>query len=485
MGAEAVGPLQLKRKIGRAVPLEEAKKPKTKLSTNAMLGMGLWFILWSGYNTDILRVLNPGFPTDRTDLIHGLRSFGPLLAGWIALLMIFARGKRAFEWIIGPIGLLIMYSVIGLASSATLSTEPTLALYFGGNYLAIILVLLAVVLVENPIPDLYKVLQLTWGVGILLTLALLGAIPLLGSQVIVPTDATPMGMRVYGGMGTVMGMASTRNTGFARYAAVSALAALPGFLKKSNHIVVRVVCAGLFLASCYALVIANGRTETAAFIASLAVLLSADKAKRTLYFIAGIGGAILLGLRGFYEQFYLYLTRGGKLDPTLTGRTTIWEVGWHLFLKSPWVGFGFQADRVFMDGGHMHNALLHVLVQSGFLGGAAAITAIGITWFYTVRYFFSHQPADKSLIPSEIPAILLFVTISSITESTFAYYSAAWLLSAPIIGYVMALHRHLYKVSLKETQERSRQLRQARRRPRVLDSTPEDTPSPALGGANS
>jgi O-antigen ligase len=444
---------------------------------NALLGIGLWFLLWSGYNTDIGRMMNPFFPTDKMDLIHGIRSLGPALAVWFALMIIMARAKRLFAWVIGPLGLMLLYAIVGLISSATLSNNPLLAVYFGVNYLAIVLVLLAIVLVNDPLPDLFNVLKFTWIVGTILTLSLLGAIPLLGSQVVIPTDATPLGMRVYGGMDTVMGMASTRNTGFARYAAVSALAALPGLMKKGNHLVVRIIWGILLAASLYALLIANGRTETAAFLASAFLLLGAEKSKRTLYILAGIAAAILAGLRGFYSNFYLYLTRGGRLDLTLTGRTTIWEAGWHLLWKSPWVGLGFQADRFFMWGWHMHNAFLHCLVQSGFLGGMALIIAIGITWFYTIQYFFTHQPSDKSLIPPEIPAILLFTTISSVTESTFAYYSAAWLLSAPIVAYVMALHEHMRRVSLKAAQDQILRVRLARRKPRVLESPPEVPPS--------
>jgi len=66
------------------------------------------------------------------------------------------------------------------------------------------------------------------------------------------------------------------------------------------------------------------------------------------------------------------------------------------------------------------------------------------------------------LIPPEIPAIFLFVTISSITESTFAYYSATWLMGAPIVAYVMALHRHMGAVSAKAAQERAMRLQLAR-----------------------
>ena len=141
------------------------------------------------------------------------------------------------------------------------------------------------------------------------------------------------------------------------------------------------------------------------------------------------------------------------------------------------MGFGFQADRYFLGGQHMHNAFLHALFQSGLLGGMAIFIALGITWYYIIYYFFLHPPPDRSLIPPEIPAIFLFVTISSITESTFAYFSAAWLLSAPIVPYVMALHRRMQAISWRAAQERGLRIRLARRASRGLRSPLEVPPS--------
>ena len=461
MGLEVAEPLRLKRGISRPVPLDVLAKPRRRVSVNALLGMGLWLLLWLGYNTNLALVTNPNFPANTTDLIHGLRAFFPMLAGWIALLVIFARSNRLFPWIVGPLGLILLYAVTGLVSSATLSPDPPFALYYGANYLAMVLVLLAIVLVEDPLPDLRKVLSLTWIMGTIITLSLMGAIPILGSQVISATEINPVGVSAYTRVVGIMGMAGSRNTGFARYAAISALVALPGLMRKGK-LAVRIIWGIVFAASMYALVIANGRTETLAFVASVAVILGAERAKRTVNLLVGTAAAILLGFRGFYSAFYLYITRTGHLDLTMTGRTRTWEEGWRLLEKSPWVGFGFQADRYYL-GSHMHNAFLHVFIQSGFLGGGAILIGLAIVWYYLIKYFILLQPSDKSLIPPEIPAVFLFVTISSIMESTFAYFSAAWLLSAPIVAYVMALHRHLRRSRAKVAWEKLLKSRLAKR----------------------
>jgi O-antigen ligase len=371
---------------------------------------------------------------------------------------------------------MLFYSITGLISSATLSPDPTYALYYGANYLAIVMVLLAIVPVENPLPDVRRVLNFTWNVGFILTLSLLGAIPFLGSQALAETETNPVGVRAYGGSGEILGMASTRNTGFARYAAISALVALPRLMRKGN-LAIRIIWGVVFTASLSALVIANGRTETLAFVGGVAVILGIERTKRTVNFLVGTAAAILLGLRGFFSAFYLYITRTGQIDPTMTGRTRTWQEGLHYLGDSPWVGFGFQADRYYLEGQHMHNAFLHAFFQSGFLGGGAIIIGLVIVWGYIIKYFFLQQPADRSLIPPEIPAVFLFVTISSFTESTFAYFSAAWLLSAPIVAYVIALHRHMQVILRKAAQERALRVRLARRKARFLGSPPEAAPS--------
>ena len=447
MGVGVARPLRLRRWTDRSAPADWSPVTKRKARPKGLLAMTLWLLLWLGYNTGPGYVMSPDFPATSMDFIHGVRAFFPMLAGWVALLIIFRRPSRLFYWIMGPLGLMLMYALMGLISSAIESPDPLFALYYGFNYLAIVLVLLAIVLVEDPIPDLRNVLNLTWIWGTLTTISLLGALPFLGSQAMIETEGTPVGFRAYGSAGLIGGMTGTRNTGFARYAAISALVALPTVLRKGK-LSVRIIWGVIFAASIYALVIANGRTETLAFVGGVALILVAEKAKRTVNILVALAAAILLGLKGFFSGFFLFITRTGHVDTTMSGRTVTWEEGLRLLWQSPWVGFGFQADRYFL-GEHMHNAFLHVLIQSGLLGGVAILFGLAIVWWYLIEYFFIHQPRDKSLIPPEIPAVFLFVTISSWAESTFAYFSAAWLLSAPIVAYVMALHRKMRRVTVR------------------------------------
>ena len=428
------------------------------LKTSLMLG--LWGLLWGGYNTGLLYLQSSQYPSNPTYLAHGTRALFPVLAGWISLLVLLTRAKDVMRWIMGPLGLILLYACLGLASSITISELPSEAIYWGVNYLSIVLVMLAIVSLEYDLPDLSKLLVFNWIIAIVLTFSLLGAVPFLGGFSSGGSDTgvyTETGVRsAYNGGGTILGMASSRNTGFGRYAAIAALASLARFRTGSRRH--RIVWGTIFVIATYGLVLSNGRTEVFSFIISAFLVMYADKSKRVIYFLVGICFAILLGFKGFYHAFFMYFTRTGHLDFTMTGRTLVWQQGLQLLNQSPWVGLGFQADRIYLRFQHMHNAFLSALIQSGVIGACALFLGLTIVVYLIARYFFLHPLRNKDLIPAEIPGIFLFVIVSSMTESTFAYFSAAWLLSAPIVVYVLVLDQQVRQAGMAAAKEKTKKM---------------------------
>ena len=428
---------------------------------NSLIALGLWGLLWFGYNTSNAYVRGAGFPLNTTELIHGVRAFFPMLAGWIAFLVVLSRANHSMRWIMGPIGLLFLYALVGLVSSLILSIDPIDASYWGGNYLALVMVMLAIVSLDHALPDLSKLLVFNWIVSSVLTFALLGDLPFLGAAAASSGGESDVYSESvvrhsYNGSATIMGMAGARNTGFGRYAAIAALAGLAKLRTGSRmH---RIIWAVVFVVGTYALILSNGRTEVFSFIVAAFVVLYADKSKRVVYFIAGIGVAILLGFKGFYHRFFDYFTRTGHLDTTMTGRTETWQQGLQIIRESPWVGLGFQADRIYLNLQHMHNAFLSAIVQSGVVGGGALFLALIIIGFLIAKYFFIRPLRNKDLIPAEIPGIFLFVVVSSIAESTFAYFSAAWLLSAPIVIYVLVLDQQVRQAGAAAAIEKTKKM---------------------------
>jgi O-antigen ligase len=399
----------------------------------------LWLMLWGGYNTDFGRLLEPGFPRNALDLLHGLRALLPILAGWLAGLMLLAKGPPPRRALAGPLGLLAFYALIGIISSLLLSSQPLTAVYWACQYASVILVLWASLSEVDPLPGLSRLIGLNWIVVVLLATAILSAI-WFDPEVKLQPGGLLLVQPAGGGASPpeqLFGMATTRSTGAARYAAIAGLAALAKLWQGTARS--RIIWSFVLLFSVYGIVVLQARTALLAFLAGAFLLLWLRRSLRPL-FLAGVPIAgLLLATTGSYQAFWLYLTRGAPFDPTLTGRTVTWQAGWTLFQESPWLGLGFQGDRIFLRGQHMHNALLHALVQTGVLGTLPYVAAVVGVWISVVRLYRTRPLPGLAPLPIEIPAVLAFFTIASVTESTFAFFGTAWVLSAPLIAYIQAL----------------------------------------------
>lgn len=397
----------------------------------------LWVLLWAGYNTGIYVVQASNFPASFLQWVHGIRAFFPLLAGWIAMIVLLRKGGVKVWAVAGPVGLCGLFAGAGLISSGLISKYPVNATYWACMYGAVVIVLVAVGSDEQSPEVLSRLIAANWTIDIVLLLGLLCAIPFLGRMALTPTRGSPLGVIAYNGLIAehrgLLGMPSTRNTGLARYAAVAGLVAL-GKLWKGKP-AIRIAWISILLIAIYTLVLAQARTEILGFFGGTLAILALRKSRRVL--LAGMGGLgiVLLGLVGFFQKLWEFGTRGAGFNPTLTGRTTQWLEGLEVTRRSPWLGLGFQADRYYLHGAQLENALAHALIQSGILGTVAFVAAFVLAWYLLVRLYRSDVSTG---LPDEIPGIFVFFTILSVTEST-AYYGADWLLLAPVLAYVQVL----------------------------------------------
>src|SRR5579871_4292681 len=147
------------------MPRHGTRKPAPPASTHLVTPAGgsrlktllmicMWMLLWGGYNTGLVYLQSPLYPSDPTTFIHGTRALFPALAGWISIIVLLNRTKFIMRWMMGPMGLILLYGTLGLASSITISAEPSEAIYWGVNYLSIVLVMLAILSLEYDLPDL-------------------------------------------------------------------------------------------------------------------------------------------------------------------------------------------------------------------------------------------------------------------------------------------------------------------------------------------
>lgn len=418
---------------------------RSSLLPAGLAGLALWLMLWAGYNTGPGYVLDPAFPSSNWELVHGLRAFLPLLAGWLALTMLLARQRVVSQAVEGPLGLLIVFAFVGLLASALLSEEPLQALYWAFAMGAIILVLMAVLCGAEEQPAMSRLLTLNWLIATALTLGILIGLPFLGGPS--PSLVNPLDPHAHWGRFATpdfIGMAGTRNTGLARYAAVAGVAAAGRLWQ--GRFPLRAFWFLVLLLSGYALLFAQGRTETVGFVVGVTVILLLRRTGRLLLLGWGSLAGLLMWRAETFERLWIYGTRTGQFDPTLSGRIATWKQGWELFQQSPWVGFGFQADRYFLGGQHMHSALLHALVETGLLGTIPFVLAFVLAGVLVVRLYSGERSRRSPALLDEIPGVLALFLVMSLMEST-AYFSANLLFCAPVLAYLqlMAWKRRLPK----------------------------------------
>ena len=442
----------------------------------------LWLCIWATYNTDIGRFFNPGFPHSALDLIHGLRSLLPFLALILAIIILVKNRSLSRKFFTTPLGLIGIFTIVGIVSSV-FSRNPFMALYWGVLYGAVIVVLLTVI--ENK-DFLRKIIIINLIIAGILAVGLTafffiqpGALHSLTLNLLICAQRPYEGLaNTQGGIST-FDMAGTRPTGLGRYAGFVAIFALASFLLGKKRI--KAAWIFIFVIFLSILLFSKGRTEVVAFIIAMGFVIWLAKKIN----IFSIFGTCLIFLLAFIIIFYnvpctnntpsfiskILLQKpatnsvvsgntAGNTMPgvqpndytntpqitfrpsavTLSGRTTgVWSDAWHLFLKNPLMGFGFQADRFFLNGQHAHDSIMHALVQAGVLGTVPFLLAFILLLIIIIRLF-----KNPSILGEErnfliaVTGALVFFAVRSITESV-AFFSADWLFVAPIIAYVQCL----------------------------------------------
>ena len=367
----------------------------------------LWLCIWATYNTDISLFSNPGFPHNALDLMHGLRSLLPFLALIISIIILFKKRSLSKKIFSTPLGLLGIFTIVGIFSSV-FSKNPLGALYWGLLYGSVIIVLLTIL--ENK--DFLKkfiIINLIIAGILALGLALFfliqpGAVKSLTFNFLICSQRPYEGLGNIGAAINTFGMPGTRPTGLGRYAGFVAVAALAGFLCAKNKTNTprgtRKKIIWFFTLILFTLILffSKGKTEILAFI--IAMIFAIWLARKINIFSAlGVCFVSLLFiLIIFYNipcsnslnslaYFTPHISLGSpsisknpalekpisapepkniKVIVTLSGRTNgVWADVWHLFLKNPLLGFGFQADRFSLNGQHAHNSLIQALIQAG------------------------------------------------------------------------------------------------------------------------
>ena len=448
--------------------------------------LALWGLLWlslqSGEGRNVLH------PPSAIGFLHGIRAVLPIGAAFVATAMILFslyRGHSLKSLFLGPIGFATAYGLIGVVS-ASRSPDATTALYWTGAYLSVPLVLLAIARGRYGLERIVGLINITWlviilGVAAMLTLSFLFLD--LHSQILNSSAWLDCGSRKSEWFKLTSG--ALRGTGVGRYAAIAAIIALAGIWHRNYRF-----RSGLLLVASFVLLWMSGaRTATLAFTVAAALVVLLHGRKWAV--VAGVVVVLLAApvvwasgvhntladncmFRGFrgapvenVPENSSTLSDGtatglsgesgpnGESEPsrgaveriresfrTLSGRTAIWGQGLDLFKESPLLGHGFHAVRLKLNQ-HMHNTLLHSLVQTGLIGSALLMLAFLMGWWLFIRALRIHGqlPQIHRLMVVQAGGILTFLSVRAIAESPGAFFGVDWLILAPILMYLQLVNR--------------------------------------------
>jgi hypothetical protein len=440
-----------------------------KIKKGILIPLIFWLMIWAGYNTspqklDFSNLLN---------FFHGIRAFFPILAGFLAMILLIKRDFFSLKIFKTPLGLLIIYTFIGIISSIFLSAKPFLVLYWAFSYFSVLAVLFLTLTDSNSIPSL---INLNWIIVFIITIGLFlffllqpGVIPFLVSG-----NSWGRPYQDLAGVPAekeILGMVGTRPTGFGRYAGVVAIFALARTIltKERKKFLwyflflifffllyfskARMAIFGFILGS-YIIFLLKSRSKIAIFGWSFFTIVHLVLAVTFLFYIPYLSERIILSRPTITTPVPEISSQAPSVPIpkpsqtkknfiTLGGRTTgIWPQAWKLFLKSPLIGWGFHADRIFLkgQGQHAHNALLHALIQTGIIGTIPFAIAFILSWIILFKLLKNPSLTERPFL-IEIAGVMAFFMIRGITESTGAFFGVDWLLLASLIAYLQQLNQ--------------------------------------------
>jgi exopolysaccharide production protein ExoQ len=158
-----------------------------------------------------------------------------------------------------------------------------------------------------------------------------------------------------------------------------------------------------------------------------------------------IVGVLLLSVAALLlvDNTEVVLTALGK-DPTLTGRTALWQAVWSSIMERPWVGYGYGAfwtgwqgpsravfESVAWEPPHAHNGILDLWLSVGFVGVAIFVAEFGFTVVRAIAAARAHRTAEGTW-PL---AFLSFMFLYNATESTILrQHTIYWVLYVAVVA---------------------------------------------------
>jgi O-antigen ligase len=382
----------------------------------------LWILVWAGMYSDVSSFRWENLLWSPASFVLALRPFLPIIAMALSLAMLFKSERVILVLSRGPLAAMALYGLIG-GLFFFLSPDPFQSLYWAALFLAVIVVAWSSVNRDDPEGQVRALINVNIAVVVVLVFFYMAG----------PLRPVLMGAhnpRLYK---LPFGLGIQTANGVGRFAAILALIALSRL--RGPELVKRAGWSGLLALSVLGLALSESRTAILGFIVGSLVIVIANR--KFSWLVAVVPGVFYF----LYKAWFVWRFKGNFENAFfLTGRETTWRKALSLSFQSPFVGHGFHADRLMLEGEHVHMAYLHSLIQSGIVGAILFAGAVVGLWIMVVRNRVMQRTAlvhgVPNLLLTESLALLGFLTARSFFESTAAFYGVDLLLLIPAMAYL-------------------------------------------------
>ena len=405
----------------------------------------LWIMLWFSINTGpwVFEELKPESIIEWLDWLRALFPYLVLILSGISL--VFRRSKANLP---GNVRNWLFYGLIGLLACA-LSPDPLNAVYWAVAYLS---AFAAMKLYMGRKDMLDNIIHLNILSLLIVTFFLFALVFFSWDVLSAAKAAGQTGYYAYDQLPTIVNMPMSRSSGMARFAAV------PGILSfvflwfgsdwKRFLWIIPLFSFGwivYFMQS-------RGAVVAFAFVLAFEMLFLGGRKRIIGGFILSLLGILLMSdlIPGqTFEAISDYMKRGQETEDfyTMTGRTITWKIAWSEILNAPIIGRGFQADRYFLNGLHVHNTYLYALMTSGFIGATGFVIGLLWSWRLFVRAIkrkYEDDPRHKIFL-IQAGGILAFFTVRGITEVSGPLFNVDFMVMLPIMAYLGILDSKYYQ----------------------------------------
>ncbi len=383
----------------------------------------LWLLVWGGMYADVGRIATWSFGAGYFSLFQGLRALCPVLAVYLGLVWVLFQRVR-FPYLRNPLGFLFLYGFLGLVTSIFLSPDLWRSVYWAVIYLSPLMVIWVA-------QEEGRGLGLVRAIIVMNYVIVAAVLCMLLPEVLRVGTAQDLFLQEYD---LPFGLGGMKANGVGRFALIAIIFSFVRFISQSGRrrlLWLPLLALGLFI-------LAQSRSRTS--------LLGLAAAGFLYVFLRGLNWRFLFISPVAATVIWISAIRWrfqGQVGRILylTGRERTWQKGLERIGESPFLGWGFNADRLLLDFEHMHNSYLHAAIQGGLAGAVLFTAALAGSWFVVLRNSLfkrirnAAQPEGSFLMESIM--ILGFLTARSFFESTAAFYGVDLLLLVPAIGYVL------------------------------------------------